>query len=371
MVTSLYIHIPFCREKCFYCDFYSQVYRPRIAADYAQALADQLKKLPGKFNTVFIGGGTPTVLDRKSWQKILKALRPMIEERAEFTVEANPESLTADKIKLFRDNGVNRLSIGLQSLNDDKLRSLGRLHDAAGGRMAVVLAHKLGFKNISVDLIFGAPGETFRDWQKDLRQACALPIKHLSAYGLSYEKGTPLSQRAKQGLVVPAAEPESVKMYRYNLDYLPQRGFKHYEISNFAEPGFACRHNLVYWRNQGYFGLGPSAVSYVDGVRSRNVDSVVEYLQRINEKNSPVVFKEKLPRLRRAKETAALAIRTAEGIDFDWFKRTTGFDFPDLENDAIKICLAKKMVQYLPGKRGIALTKKGFLFADTVAMELL
>ena len=297
MSIGLYIHIPFCRQKCFYCDFYSRPYHTTQAQDYLAALSRQLNGCIYRFSSVFVGGGTPTVLSGAQLGSLFKGIDKKRVSGGEFTVEANPESLSAEKIKIMLDCGVNRLSVGVQSFNDKKLERLGRIHDAAAARGKILLAHRMGFKNISLDLIFGVWGETLQVWENDLTAAAALPVKHISAYALSYEKNTPLSRMVIQKKADRLPDTCVATMYKLAMSFLPKQGFLQYEVSNFASKGFECRHNLNYWNNGEYLGLGPCAVSYIKGVRSRNCARFQEYIKRVNSGKSVAVFQEKLSRL--------------------------------------------------------------------------
>ena len=225
MRPSLYIHIPFCKRKCAYCDFYSAIYDEKLAAEYCRVLARELGALSIEPPTVYIGGGTPTALGEEPLRCLLAALEPVARKAAEVTVEANPESLTADKIRLLRDHGVNRLSVGVQSFRDAKLTALGRIHDAARAEEAVLAAASGGIANISVDLIFGVWDETPEAWREDLERAAALPVTHISAYGLTYEKGTPLRRTLTAGRITPLDDEVVAAMYEETIDRLAARGF--------------------------------------------------------------------------------------------------------------------------------------------------
>ncbi len=371
---SLYIHIPFCARKCAYCDFYSVVYDKSTADAYIDVLCAQIGKIDRPVSTVFIGGGTPTVLEVPMIRKLLRCLGKLPVRGAEFTVEANPESLTADKINLFLDEGVNRISIGVQSFRDGKLRKLGRIHDSKKARNAVLSAAKKGFRNINADLIFGAPGEAFEECAAEFDEAAGLPLTHISCYCLSYEKGTPLYEAKKKGDVAPVEDEYAAQMYSYAMDFLPKKGFRHYEVSNFAKKGYACRHNINYWENNEYIGLGASAVTYTGGDRMRYIPDVKEYMEKASSGGRAFVSSEHLIGERKARETAAVKIRTAEGIDFRRFREKTGCDLMKLESAAIRKLCDAGLVKFRMSKcrkAGIALTKKGFLFCDTVSSELL
>lgn len=368
---GIYIHIPFCRQKCPYCAFYSVAYDEPLAYAYADLLAGEAEKIGGKVSTMYIGGGTPTVLEEASLKKTLHSLKRFTGDKIEFTVEANPESLSSDKLKLFLDEGVNRLSIGVQSFNDDKLRKLGRIHTAKDAIRAIDNSRKAGFKEISADFIFGVCGETIAEWRSELKKAVRFPVKHISCYSLTYEENTALFSARNKKKALPLDEETVAEMYEYTLDFLPEQGFEHYEVSNFAKEGHRCRHNLNYWDNGPYIGLGASAVSYLGGVRQANVADINEYIERVKAGKSPAASSERLSGIDSAKETAALKIRTKEGIDLKWFKKKTGFDFRGLEKDALPPLIEKGLIEYGKEKDGIRLTRRGFLFCDTVSTALL
>ncbi|MBN2453118.1 MAG: radical SAM family heme chaperone HemW [Candidatus Omnitrophica bacterium] len=374
MSISLYIHIPFCRRKCLYCDFFSVIYEPRAAASYIDVIMRQIEAIEEDFSTVYIGGGTPSALAPELLARLLKALSPKLRAGAEFTVEANPESLDDERIKLLLGYGVNRLSIGVQSLEDTKLKRLGRIHNARKAAESVILASKRGFSNISIDLIFGVWDEKQDRWKNELDQAVKLPVQHVSCYALTYEKDTPLFKALQNKSITPLDDDIAAAMYETAIDILSLRGFKQYEISNFAREGFECKHNLSYWENNPYIGLGASAVSYVGGVRSRNVAGVEEYVRRFDKGQVLADSSEKLSPERRAKETAAVKIRTRDGIDFAWFKEKTDYDLQELEKRAIPGLLEKGLIRYKKENNtssGIQLKRKGFLFCDTVSSTLL
>lgn len=374
MKNALYIHIPFCKRKCLYCDFYSTLYDPRLAATYIDVIVRQIDAIDGELSTVYIGGGTPSALEPELMLRLLKSLKPKLHGVTEITVEANPESLDDERIKILLDNGVNRLSIGVQSLDERKLKKLGRIHNVERARESVVMAAKRGFKNISVDLIFGVWGESQGDWKRELDEVVRLPVQHVSAYALTYEKGTPLAGSLVNKSIAALEDDEVAAMYETAIDILSLRGFKQYEISNFAREGFECRHNLSYWENNPYIGLGASAVSYLDGVRAKNVASVSDYVRRFEASGKLTESSEKLSPVRRAKETAAVKIRTRDGIDFAWFQEKTGYDLRELEKRAIAELFEKDLIRYKKEKNlpsGIQLKRKGFLFCDIVSSTLL
>jgi len=372
IIKSLYIHIPFCRKKCPYCGFYSVGYNQELASAYLDVLCRQISEINGVFSTIYIGGGTPTILDWPLLEKMFKSLKKLATSVEEFTIEANPESLNSSKIKFFLNQGINRISIGVQSLNNDKLKHLGRIHSSSQAEKVLLLARKCGFKNISADLIFGVWEESLSDWKTELQKIVNLPVNHISTYALSCEKNTPFFTAFKDKCKKSDYDHEIAQMYKHTLEYLPSKKFKHYEVSNFANLGFRCRHNASYWQNNQYLGLGPSAVSFLNGVRSGNVADLKQYIKRGQNGQSLIMFQEKLSLIAKAKETAALKIRTTEGIDFKWFKQETGFDLTELRSQAIKRQLKQGLICYKTGKCGpvgICLTANGFLFADNVSAD--
>ena len=377
MPQGLYIHIPFCREKCLYCDFYSASYSKDLAGSYIAVILKQIGELNQNFSSIYIGGGTPSILSLDLLDRLLSGLKRFRGADMEFTVEINPESADSEKLKLFLDKGVNRLSIGVQSFDDKKLNSLGRIHSASEALKAIDLSKKSGFRNISIDMIFGVAAENLKVWQSELEKAAGCGSQHISCYSLSYEKDTPLFRMREKKSIIPLDDEAIADMYKYAMSYLSGAGFEHYEVSNFAKPGFECRHNLNYWDNNPYTGLGPSAVSYVDGSRSENVRDAEEYVDRYEKGVSLIVYSEKLSGIRMAKETAGVKIRVRQGIDYDWFKNKTGFDFEDVvEKSAIDELFKDSLLKYKIDKAtrertGIMLTEKGFLFSDTVSSAFL
>jgi oxygen-independent coproporphyrinogen-3 oxidase len=371
---SLYIHIPFCRSKCPYCGFYSISYNEDPARAYVDILLGQIERIKEDISTIYIGGGTPSALPAYLLVKLLRGLKRFTGDDVEFTVEANPESLDREKLRLFCDEGVNRLSIGIQSFTDEKLQKLGRIHSAAEAINAIEISRKAGFENISIDLIFGVWGEAASDWRAELKKAARSPVKHISCYSLTYEENTALLAAKEAGNVLPLDGEAVAEMYEYALDYLPGQGFEHYEVSNFAGKDHRCRHNLNYWDNDPYIGLGASAVSYLNGIRTTNVPDIGEYIKRARAQKDPAGSSEKLSDMDRAKETAAVKIRTKEGIDFGWFGEKTGFDLCGLEEEALPALIEKGLIGYKTEDKntiGIRLTRKGFLFCDAVSSGLL
>lgn len=314
MKTGLYIHLPFCKQKCNYCDFASFAGREFLIDDYLRALEKEAALLPvKKFETLYVGGGTPSVLSLSQLERLIQIVEKhfgAVSLFQESTFEANPESLSPEKIALLKRVGFNRLSMGLQSFNDSELKTLGRVHDSATFLRAYENARAGGFKNINVDLIAGLPGQTLKSFLQSLQRLLSLAPEHLSIYGLQIEEGTPFFER---GVICDQL------LMRHMLEethaVLTAAGYHHYEISNFALPGREAQHNTHYWNDGDYIGLGSAAASLVGGARRQNIADVREYISRINAGESPVDFCEKLEGKERAGERLMLALRKLDGVE--------------------------------------------------------
>ncbi len=290
-MTSLYIHIPFCKKKCNYCDFVSYSGKEALIDEYVDALYQEISSLalrPSSLETIYFGGGTPTLLEPRHFEKILNTSLVPRPPSLEISIEANPGTADKAKLKELRKLGINRLSIGAQSFNDEHLKTLGRIHDSKDIFKFYDDARSAGFDNINLDLIFTLPDQTLEDWKKDIRAAIDLEPNHLSTYNLQVEEGTPLWEMSKSQAPNPKQyqnpkfkipnEDEELAMYEHAIETLTSKGYHHYEISNFAKPGFECKHNINYWKNGSYIGVGVGAHSHVNGRRRANPDSVESYI---------------------------------------------------------------------------------------------
>ncbi len=317
---ELYIHIPFCVQKCAYCDFLSAPADEAVRARYVEALKGEIHKRKAfgknkKVISVFIGGGTPSILEEMQTAQLLKAVHDSfpIETDAEITIECNPGTLTKEKLSCYRQWGVNRLSMGLQSADNGELKMLGRIHTWEEFLESFSLAREMGFENLNVDLMSALPGQTRESWQSTLKKVLALKPEHLSAYSLIIEEGTPFYKRfgpgAGEECLLPDEDAER-QMYYDTRDMLKAEGYERYEISNYARPGFACRHNLGYWERKEYLGLGLGASSLTEGVRCRNHRKLSAYLagDYSHEEEQRLTRKEEL------EETMFLGLRKAEGV---------------------------------------------------------
>lgn len=375
-----YIHLPFCRSKCGYCDFYSLPMIPELLDGWGRSLLLEMAiRDPGRpVETVFIGGGTPTELPAERLEAILTAVADRVGRPAEWTVEANPASATTSLFERLRRLGADRLSIGAQSFNVRELQFLDRIHGPDDVDEAVRAARDAGFENLSLDLIYAIPGQSLDSWRTSLNRAVDLGVEHLSCYGLTYEDGTPLMSRRQQGEITPCDESLEIDMFELTIEQLAAAGFEHYEISNFAKPGKRCRANLVYWHNREYVGFGPSAVSYLDGLRTRNVPDVRRYvalMSALPEGGGParadaiVVERERLDPRRRACETAVQMLRLMEGIDAEAFRSTSGLDAHMLFAEPIRRLGRASLLSVTD--EAIRLTPRGMLLANRVMAEFL
>lgn len=378
---SLYLHIPFCAHKCHYCDFYSIVDRAdRQAAFTARLIAElgAIAPLAGPLETIFVGGGTPTLLAPPLWADLLTALDhhfdlSPIRSGGEFSVEANPETVTAELLGVLAAGGVNRVSIGAQSYNARHLKTLERWHDPANVQRAVELARAAGITRQSVDFIFAIPGQTPAEWAADLDRALALGTEHISCYALTYEPGTAMTARMARGEFAPADPDLEADLYEQTIATLASAGLQRYEVSNFARPGAECRHNLAYWRQERWLAAGPSASGHFAGHRWKNVPRLEEYLEGSDAGFAPVIDHEPPDPRRALAEWVMTGIRLREGLDRrTLLDRAKALD-PDAPGRLQRAAGGFAARGWLedPSHDRWRLTGPGFLFADRVAADLM
>ena len=342
-VPSLYIHVPFCAQKCEYCAFYSEASSAELVNRYLVALVLELEMVADDLQpkTIFFGGGTPSLLNLRQWDILLRAMERLnLLGAEEFTVESNPATVSADKCRLLRDFGVNRISMGVQSLDEKLLDRLGRVHSRAMVFKSFDILRRAGFDNVNLDLMFAIPTQTMAVWRDTLNEAVAMQSEHLSSYEVIYEEDTPLFQQLQAG-EFSVDEELACDMYEELIATAARAGLHQYEIANFARdqvsgpgpaagapgiPSRACRHNVNYWRGGSYYGLGPSATGYVRGVRTKNWANTQLYCEQLEKGKRAIESSEELPPLRRAGEMAAFGLRMNAGWPFDEFQRTTQFD---------------------------------------------
>jgi oxygen-independent coproporphyrinogen-3 oxidase len=393
-IGSLYVHVPFCAQKCAYCAFYSEASSGELINRYVGALIRELEIVADDLRprTVFFGGGTPSLLNLRQWEQILQALERLnLLGADEFTVECNPATVSLDKAKLFRTYGINRISMGVQSLNEALLDRLGRIHSREMVFKSYDILRQAGFENINLDLMFAIPTQTMEIWRDTLDQAIALQSEHLSSYEVIYEDDTPLFHQLQAG-EFSVNEDLACDMYEELVSRTAAAGFQQYEIANFARtaplvsavssaspvgpdrprpemdpavPRFACRHNVNYWRGGDFYGVGPSATGCVRGVRTRNWANTQLYCEQLEQGRRAIEATETLPPLKRAGEVAAFGLRMNAGWPFEEFRRTTDFDLRT-EWSTEMATLAERGWAARDAQR-FQLTSTGLRFADAAA----
>ena len=377
-MTSLYIHIPFCKKKCNYCDFVSYAGKEDLIDEYIKALIRELQPSPVStlanlplpkgegIKTIYFGGGTPTLLTPKHFNKIITTIishsssilrscaaakDELVIRHSEISVEANPGTADLAKLKALRQLGINRLSIGAQSFNDHHLKTLGRIHNSDDIFRFYDDARAAGFENINLDLIFALPGQSLSDWQSDLKQAMKLQPEHISAYSLQIEEGTPLFEQMTNYKLQMTNEETDLAMYEYTIETLTNAGYKHYEISNFSKPNFECQHNMNYWRNGNYLGIGAGAHSHINGKRWANSNNIEEYL-----KNATRITPDDSQDATDQRTTIFMGLRLLDGLLVDKF---LGFEkeVSELIENGL---LMRKNNHYKLTKRGLYLANEVF-----------
>lgn len=374
--TGLYVHVPFCFHKCHYCDFYSVVDRPGHAEDrqerFTDALIRELRRRSPDFApgpaTIFVGGGTPTLLRPELWQKLLEALRDLgaLERAPEFTIEANPETVTTELLETLAAGGMNRISIGAQSFQPRLLETLQRWHEPASVARAVERARAAGIENVNLDLIFAIPGQTLDELHADLDALLALRPTHLACYSLIFEPNTPLDMKRSLGRIEPSEEETQRAMYETVMRRLDDAGFEHYEISNWAfGPDRRCQHNLLYWWNHNWIGVGPGAASHVDGRRWKNVPHLGRYVAE--SPDPPVQEVEQLDADAQRGERLMLALRLRDGVPGAWLETLLAEDAP--RQRLIAELIAQGLLERCEGR--VRLSEAGLFVADAVIGQLL
>lgn len=380
-MPGLYVHVPFCLQKCAYCAFYSlplglgarsrsleaaaqgileETCGDALLEDYFGGLADEIsmrqKDALWGVSSLFIGGGTPTALSPEWLEWLLKLLVSGFSESAgtfeglESTSEANPGTITAEKLGLLRHYGINRISLGAQSFTDALLREIGRIHNSHQIEEAVRLIRSAGIDNLNLDLMFGLPGQSMEVWQDSVEKALKLEPEHLSLYALSLEEGTPLTERYQPKKAVAAGlahlpdDDEQAEMYEWAVERLVRSGYRHYEVSNFALPGKECQHNVEIWRGGDYLGLGPGAVSTFAGVRWRNLEDIAGYRRCLRDGNLPRTEVEPLSERERMSERLLLGLRLSEGVSLEGFQREFGQDLRDIYQGVLETYLQQGLL---------------------------
>ena len=372
-MAGIYFHIPFCKTRCTYCDFYTQT-DFSLQQDVVNAMLREIEirktYLSEEVETIYFGGGTPSTLSAADIKNLLNAVSSFfsVNEDAEITIEANPDDLSAGYLKELIKTGVNRLSIGIQSFDDLQLKAINRRHTARAALDCINVAHQTGFENISIDLIFGLPGQSPESWKMQVDMAVKLRVQHISAYGLTYEQGTPLWHRMKSGKIIPTDDDTMIEMYNYLVETCSKSNFEHYEISNFAKPGHRSRHNSAYWKQRPYLGIGSAAHSYDGNSRQWNVSSNKKYCSFISE-NQPFFEKEILTLPDKYNDFVMVSMRTIEGIDLESLKNNFGEKLHDFcLQSAEKYIQDSKIVRKFNFLR---LTSEGIHISDKIIADMM
>jgi len=360
-MLGLYIHIPFCKKKCNYCDFISFENSEHIIDNYLKFINKEIKLVninDYKPDTIYVGGGTPSILTEQQIGTLFKIIYSNFNcgNIQEISYECNPESLTETKLRILKDFNVNRLSIGLQSFNNKYLKILGRLHTTDKFTESFYQARNIGFDNINVDLIYGIPGQTLADWKSELKKIVNISPEHISVYPLTIEKGTKFY---KNGIKIN--DDLQADMYEYAINYLVKKGYEHYEISNLGK--IRCKHNQIYWKNEPYLGIGLNAVSYIDGIRRKNTDNINEYFAILEKNELPIIESEKLDSEKSSSERIILGLRLIEGIEL----------MPDENKFITKFEQLKQMglIECINSRNRWKLTKRGILLSNYVFSQLI
>jgi oxygen-independent coproporphyrinogen-3 oxidase len=380
VIEHLYIHVPFCAKKCAYCAFYSEASDGDLINRYVEALTREMEMVASDLRpkTIFFGGGTPSLLNLKQWERVFGAMDDLkLSGAKEWTVECNPATVSAEKARLFRERGVNRISMGAQTFDETLLDKLGRVHSREMIYKSFDILRGAGFDNINIDLMFAIPGQTLATWQQTLRDALALGSEHLSCYEVIYEEDTALYEQLQAGEIA-VDEDLAATMYEELLTRLDGAGFEQYEVANFARriageegeiPQRACRHNVNYWRGGSFYGLGPSASEYVRGARSKNWANTTLWSEQLERGQRAVESTERLEPLARAGELAAFGLRMNAGWPLDRFTDRTGFDLRTSWSGEIERLVNLGYARLEPGR--FHLTPQGMRYADWAAEEFL
>jgi len=369
---SIYIHVPFCEHKCIYCDFYSIITKDNISS-YIFSLKQEIKNyselLKNKnITSVFFGGGTPSLLNPNQISDVLSYLESNsnIAPTAEITLETNPGTVDRKKLNDFKNAGINRISIGVQSFNDDDLKFLTRIHDRKTAIDTINAAAEAGFENINIDLIFSIPKQSKKIWERNLEIAADLPIQHISAYSLILESGTILNKMVLDGKIKLKNEDYDASQYEYTIDFLTSRGFEQYEVSNFCKPGFECVHNLSYWGHRNYIGFGPSAHSFVNNKRWWNFSSLKMYMNSIEQNGNAIRGSETLTSKELEQEFVMLALRSS-GLDLNVLKKKYGNEWISVNNNYLRKLVGEGYIIW--SDNFIKFAKSGYLLCDEILLK--
>lgn len=369
---SLYIHIPFCKQKCFYCDFPSYASIDYLREDYVDALCKEIEDKGSKYiiKSIFIGGGTPSYLETKEIVKVLNSIKKLqLMEGMEFTMECNPGALEEKKLTAMLNGGVNRISMGLQAVQNSLLKDIGRIHSFKQFEENFKLARKVGFNNINVDLMFGLPNQRVDEWKESLEVIANLNPEHISAYSLIIEEGTAFYKLWERNKLILPSEDDERTMYEITKSILTEHGYHQYEISNYAKEGFECYHNKVYWKCDEYLGLGSASTSFIDGKRIKNIENVKKYIDRINsgEEVSEEITENTIEDS--MEEFVFMGLRILSGISLNEFKKRFGVNIESIYKDVIEKNINKKLL--VLENDTLRLTEQGIELSNSVMSDFI
>ncbi len=361
--VALYIHIPFCKQKCLYCDFPSYSHKEELMEEYVEALSKEIleKTKEYKIESLFIGGGTPSYLSNENLKFLLDTINKLdFVENAEKTMECNPGTVNKEKLEIIFNGGINRISFGLQSTNNEILKKIGRIHTYEEFKENYILARKSGFQNINIDMMFGLPNQSLNIWLESLKEVVELNPEHISSYSLIIEEGTPFYSLYDKDLLDLPSEEEERAMYEKGRDFLESKGYNQYEISNYAKDNKECFHNKIYWQCKEYIGVGVSSSSYIDGKRIKNIDNIKKYIKNINENNS--IIDEELENTEKdeIEEFMFMGLRMIKGIEEKEFENRFGKKVDELYKEIIEKHI----------KNGLLIRKDGRIFLSKKGIEL-
>lgn len=379
-MLGLYVHIPFCISKCKYCDFNSYKIDKISKETYLQDLKmemsmykNELEKnnIKDEISSIFLGGGTPSILSPLELKNIFKSINENfnIKKDAEITVECNPGTLTKEKLIMMKEIGVNRLSIGLQAVQNHHLKNIGRIHTYEEFEKNYKEAIEVGFENINIDLMYCLPNQSLDDWKETLEKITELNPSHISAYSLILEEGTELYDMYKNKEFDLIDEDTDINLYNYTIEYLKSNGYNQYEISNYSKSNKECKHNILYWKCESYIGVGPGASGYINGRRYNNVEGLNEYHEKIIDNKKPINHEEILSIEDKIQEKIFMGLRMNEGIKYDDFKKNFNIDFRNKYKSQIETLLARKLLK--ESEEGIMLTQKGREISNSVFVEFI
>ena len=385
-MLGLYVHIPFCVKKCKYCDFNSYKMDIDSKKRYIEDLKIEMELYSNKLykdkeccslnendkiTSIFVGGGTPSILTSDEIREVFISIKEMfdIDENAEITIECNPGTLTLEKLKTMKEIGINRLSIGLQAIQEKHLNFIGRIHTYEEFEKNYKDALSVGFKNINIDLMYSLPNQTLCDWKETLEKVVHLNPTHISAYSLILEEGTELYNMYESNKFELIDENVDIEMYEYTINYLKSKGYNQYEISNYSKEGYNCEHNILYWECEHYIGIGAGASGYINENRYNNVESLEDYHLSLVKREKPIQENEILSEKDMIEEKIFMGLRMNKGIKFEDFKKKFGIDFREKYNKQIEMLLARKLINQ--SFEGIQLTQKGREISNSVFIEFM